>query len=203
LQQAKIKLDLEFSIEAVCVGLLCAFLLPGLSMIQPLYQNAQVELRDALDVYRRKANEVTVQFTKLENMYGLSFTQLIMGVLFSSYGIIAFVLIPQAILVEESSGKAFFWLMTIFGALVVGLVGIAQLVLPIFAYYLIVIHAVVRKRLCCSSKHQKLRPLIVKNLDSHRHKNQKIGIMIITTVMYMIFVNSFSKQLSGLFFSHI
>jgi len=66
-------LDLEFSIEAVCVGLLCAFLLPGLSMIQPLYKNAQVELRDALDVYRRKANEVTVQFTKLENMYGLSF----------------------------------------------------------------------------------------------------------------------------------
>ena len=27
--------------------------------------------------------------------------------------------------------------------------------------------------------------------------------MIITTVMYMIFVNSFSKQLSGLFFSKI
>lgn len=125
LEKAKIDLDLEFNYEAVIVGLLCAFLLPILSMIQPLMKASNVELRDALDIYRRKANDVTVQFTKLESKFGLSFNQLVMGILFTSYGVIAFVLIPNALIVQNSSGKAFFWLMSIFSALVVGLVGIA------------------------------------------------------------------------------
>jgi hypothetical protein len=63
-------------------------------MAKPLMNAANQELRDALDVYRRKADDVTVQFTKLESMYGLSFTQLLMGVVLTVYGIIAWVLIP-------------------------------------------------------------------------------------------------------------
>ena len=134
-------------------------------------------------------------------MYGLSFTQLLMGLLFTSYGVIAFVLIPSALIVQNSSGTAFFWLMTIYIALVVGLVSVAQLILPIAAHYLVSVNVVLQRIICCSSKAMKLQPLVIKNLQAHRKKNQKIGIMIITTVMYMIFVNSFSKQLSGLFFS--
>lgn len=136
-------------------------------------------------------------------MYGLSVTQLIMGVLFTSYGVIAFVFIPNALIKDNSSGKAFFWLMTIFGALVVGLTGIAQLILPYSANLIVFLNVWLTKMLCCSSKAKKLQPLVVKNLQQHKKKNQKIGIMIITTVMYMIFVQSFSKQLSSLFFSQI
>lgn len=130
---AKISMELEFDTNAIIVGILCALLLPLVSMIEPLYKASRQELRDALDVYRRKADDVSVQFTKLESMYGLSMSQLIIGVLFTSYGVIAFVLIPTALVLEKSSGKAFFWLMTIFGALVVGITGVAQLILPIAA----------------------------------------------------------------------
>lgn len=104
---------------------------------------------------------------------------------------------------EKSGGKAFFWLMTIFFALVVGLTGIAQLILPMTAEYIVILNANVQKYLCCSPKAKRHMPLVIQNLKEHKKKNHKIGIMIITTVMYMIFVNSFSKQLSGLFFSKI
>ena len=124
-EHAKINLELEFDFNAMMAGILCALLLPLVSMIEPLFKASKEELRDALDVYRRKADDVSVQFTKLESMYGLSVSQLIIGVLFTSYGVIAFVLIPTALILEKSSGKAFFWLMTIFGALVVGITGVA------------------------------------------------------------------------------
>ena len=126
-----------------------------------------------------------------------------MGGLFASYGIISFVLIPKALLVDNSGGKAFFWLMIIFFGLVIGLTGIAQLVLPFCAEYIVYMNAHIQRYLCCSTKAKRHMPLVIQNLKEHKKKNHKIGIMIITTVMYMIFVNSFSKQLSGLFFSKI
>lgn len=64
-------------------------------------------------------------------------------------------------------------------------------------------NAKIQRVLCCSRHAEKLQPLVLQNLKQHRSKNQKIGIMIITTVMYMIFVNSFSQQLSSLFFAQI
>ena len=112
-------------------------------------------------------------------------------------------MIPEALIVEGSGGKAFFWMMTIFFALVVGLTGIAQLILPMTSQYVVVLNAYLQKYICCNSKAKRHMPLVIQNLKEHRKKNHKIGIMIITTVMYMIFVNSFSKQLSGLFFSKI
>lgn len=71
-QYALIKLDLSFTSDAILVGLACALLLPMVSMIQPLQMATSIELRDALDTYRRKSNDVSVQFTRLQDMYGLS-----------------------------------------------------------------------------------------------------------------------------------
>ena len=134
---AKIPLDLQFNSAAIMVGLLCSLVLPAVSMVGPLVKASKEELRDALDIYRRKPNDMTVQFTKLESLYGLSVFQLIIGFLFTGYGIIAFVLIPNSLIVEKSSGKAFFWLMSIFGALVVGITGVAQLILPYTARFMV------------------------------------------------------------------
>ena len=64
-QYALIKLDLSFTSDAIMVGIACALLLPMVSMIQPLQMATSIELRDALDTYRRKSNDVSVQFTRL------------------------------------------------------------------------------------------------------------------------------------------
>lgn len=60
LYYAKINLDLRFDTQAIVVGILCALILPGVSMIGPLFKASKEELRDALDVYRRKPSDVTV-----------------------------------------------------------------------------------------------------------------------------------------------
>ena len=43
-----------------------------------------------------------------------------------------------------------------------------------------------------------MKPIILKNLCSHRERNMKFGVMFMTTVMLCIFVKSFNLQLNEL-----
>lgn len=47
--------------------------MPLCSLISPLAHTVQEQLRDALDVFRRKADALKVEFFKIESDYGLSF----------------------------------------------------------------------------------------------------------------------------------
>jgi len=53
-------LDLKFDQNAINVGIATALLLPLISMVGPLSRASAVELRDALDTYRRKTDNVAV-----------------------------------------------------------------------------------------------------------------------------------------------
>lgn len=56
---------LDFTFLPVFVGICVAYALPILSMVKPVLNGLAVELRDALDVFRKKAEMVDIQFTKL------------------------------------------------------------------------------------------------------------------------------------------
>lgn len=66
------ELSIEFKLEAYLVSLLVAVVLPLLAMIAPVANSLSVQLRDALDVFRDKVSELTVVFSKIEDIYGLS-----------------------------------------------------------------------------------------------------------------------------------
>lgn len=63
---------LDFGLLPVFVGICVAYALPIVSMIKPVINGLAVELRDALDVFRKKTEMVDIQFTKLQDLYGLS-----------------------------------------------------------------------------------------------------------------------------------
>jgi hypothetical protein len=56
---------LDFNYLPLLVGLFVAYALPIISMIKPVINGISVELRDALDVFRKKTEVLDVQFTKL------------------------------------------------------------------------------------------------------------------------------------------
>jgi ABC-type antimicrobial peptide transport system permease subunit len=61
----KRQIILDFNFMPVLIGLLVAYALPIISMIKPVINSLAMELRDALDIFRKKSSTVDVQFTKL------------------------------------------------------------------------------------------------------------------------------------------
>ena len=72
-----------------------AIALPVTATFKPLAKTISMELRDALNVFRRKKEDLDVKIQTLESHYGLSITQLVFGVLGTAFGIIFFVIIPR------------------------------------------------------------------------------------------------------------
>lgn len=115
-----------------------------------------------------------------------------MGATLSLFGFISFVFVPHALL-NMNIPDTLFWNCVIFVFLVVGMIGIAQLSLPMVAKVLVRIYGRVHRVICCSRRVIKLEPLVLKNLHAHRSRNTKTGVMMLVTAMFIVFVNSFSK----------
>lgn len=96
--QTKRELVFEFKLEAYLIAVLVAWVLPLLSMIVPVINSLGVELRDALDLFRDKHSQLTVQFTRLESMYGLNVFQTAIGLTFSLLSTTVYVIIPFSVI---------------------------------------------------------------------------------------------------------
>ena len=98
---AKFNFQLPYSNMAIIIGAACAILLPLLSLISPLTKLAQTHLRDAMDVTRKKDDQLTVRFNRFTSMIGVSVTQILMGFMFTMFGVIFFVIIPNKLLAYD------------------------------------------------------------------------------------------------------
>lgn len=116
------------------------------------------------------------------------------GVLGTAFGLIFFVVMPAALIAGQMA-DVYFWNTVIFVCLTIGMIQIAKLLLPSAAN---VVAGIIVNCLCCFRGLHKLRPVISKNLKAHKDKNTKSGIMMLTTVMFLIFLNSFSEQITTL-----
>ena len=192
---AQFNFTLGFSSGTIIVGWTCAILMPLFSLASTLAATVQEQLRDALDVFRRKADALKVEFFKIETEYGLSFDQIIMGTTLAVFGFISFVFVPHALLLMDIP-ETLFWNCVIFVFLVVGMIGIAQLSLPLLASALVRFYGRLHRIVCCSRNVIKVEPLVLKNLHAHRSRNTKTGVMMLVTAMFIVFVNSFSKQMT-------
>lgn len=192
---AQFNFSLPFTIGAVLVGLCAAVVLPVMATLSPLAKTVNMELRDALNTFRRKTDDLTVRIKTLENHYGLSINQLLLGILGTAFGCVFFVLLPASIINGDRAGF-FFWNSVVFVCLTIGIIHIARMSLPLVAELIATI--LTTCCCCCFRGLRKLRPLISKNLRAHKDKNTKSGVMMLTTVMFLIFLNSFSEQLTTL-----
>lgn len=88
-------MHLEVSYKAYLVGIGCALLLPCLAFIAPINDTLQVQLRDALDLFRQKVSNISVQFTRLEETYGLNIQEFLLGLQLTVIGVASYVIVPM------------------------------------------------------------------------------------------------------------
>lgn len=90
-------LDIQLSSFQIGVALTISFILPLISLIQPVYSAAQVQLRDALDVNSRQIDLVQVKFHSLYRKYDFKLSELVVGLYLVSYGYVSYIQIPLCI----------------------------------------------------------------------------------------------------------
>ena len=188
----RIEIHLDISFYVYLMGLVFAVLLALTSMAQPIYNNLQAELRDNLNVFRNKAATIQVFFSKLSDKWGLSINQFYLGMVFTTEGFLTYVFIPMAMMTGNKWLSNFLQL-SIFSNNVIGMVLLIQMALRPLARVLIIIHGYFQKYVVRNKKPHQYQAIILKNLDAHKISNQRIGIMFITTVMFLMFVKSFSE----------
>ena len=80
---------------------------------------------------------------------------------------------------------------------------VAKYALPWASRQLVSIHCFIQGKIFCNREAERLKPLVLKNLRSHKERNIKTGSMFITTVLFTMFLNSLALQISEMVLSSI
>ena len=146
-------------------------------------------------------SNVTVQFTKLEEAYGLNVQEVVAGLQLTGIGLGAYVLVPLGL--ASGGGSAQPTLLAILVIEIVSLVMVARYALPWASRQLVSFHCFIQAKIFCNREAEKLKPLVLKNLRSHKERNIKTGTMFITTVLFTMFLNSLALQVSEMVLSTV
>ena len=106
------------------------------------------------------------------------------GLTFSIFGFVVYYLIPFSILNRKFS-LFFFFLLGILVVMVVGMILLAQLLIPYLEKFMLSLMIKVRGR-----KDRHLESIIRRNLDSHGPRNMKASMMFTITVTFLIFYST-------------
>lgn len=186
---------LNFTTESTLVGLGTAVVLPILAMILPIINGLSIQLRDALDIFRNKIETVTVAFTRLESMYGLSISQLILGLILSVLGVIIYVMVPFSILTNEYT-NATGYLLSIYVVCSIASCVIVKMCIPSLSTYLIELYAWVSEKVFGYNKPNRLKTIVYKNMRAHYSQNQKIGLIFIGTIAFLMLITTLTKGIA-------
>ena len=102
--------------------------LPLSSNIGPISDAVSKSLRDSLDIYRKTVDDITIQFTRLEDI-GISPIQLLVGVLVTAFGFIFYYFIPMSVLYKKFN-LFFFLIIFVLLLILMGLIFIGQIFFP-------------------------------------------------------------------------
>jgi len=80
---------------------------------------------------------------------------------------------------------------------------VAKYALPWASRQLVSIHCFIHSKIFYNREAERLKPLVLKNLRSHKERNIKTGSMFITTVLFTMFLNSLALQISEMVLSSI
>jgi len=88
------------SMSAIWVGVFIGSVVPLCSNVFPIQKALGKNLRASLDLYHRKAGELTISIQKLED-YGLSVSQFVMAIMLVVLGICTYYVAPVAFLFKK------------------------------------------------------------------------------------------------------
>mmetsp|Transcript_5381 Transcript_5381/g.9034 ORF Transcript_5381/g.9034 Transcript_5381/m.9034 type:complete len:476 (-) Transcript_5381:1391-2818(-) len=202
LEMANIEVPILFDGVVIVTAVLLSLVLPLISMVEPIFEETQMELRDALDVFSPKLNVIKVTLTQLYSKYGLSVDQLVLGVTLSVFGIVTYTVVPILFIIGDQ-GTAHLLLLILLFTRIIGVIMIAQLAITPLSKLFIKAYAHFSALVLRSKEVRRLQPIVMKNMGAHRARNTKFGMLFITTVFFCIFVMSFGLQIEELMLSSI
>jgi len=173
-------------ISSLLLGVAVGLVMPLVALVGPIQHALSKTLRDALDLYHSLSSDITVKFTKLENL-GISPIQTYLSILAVSAGFVVYYLVPYSF---------FYFLWALFFnifvgimlAMVLGLAFLGMTVHPMMQR--IIVHCLMwgKDKRC-------LKPLVIKNLQGHVRRNSKTATLYTVCIAFIIFSGTiFSQQ---------
>ena len=171
------------SLGAMLSGLLVGALMPLLSNVWAIKRSLGKKIRDSLDIFHTGVNDIMVRIIKLES-FGLSVFEITLGITLTFMGVLTYYFVPAAFLFNRLD-LFFFILNLILIGMIIGLAFLSFLIFPfVQAGIIYLITSVIRFDI-------KLRPLILKNLNSsHKKRNMKTAMLFTIALSYIIFGGS-------------
>ena len=182
-------IDFRLPDHAIIFGVSIGIIMPLLANYAPVRRALSNTLRDALDMYRKSANEINVKLQKLAEM-GLSPGLFAFALMLFLIGITTFYFLPLSFIFGQI-GLFLGILNGILLGILLGLSLLSQMVQPVIEQLVLkVVFAT-----CCSKRDQCLQPIIRKNLFGHRSRNRKVSYVLTIAVAFLIFAGAlFSLQ---------
>jgi len=134
---------------AVWVGVFSGSAIPLASNVFPIQKALGKNLRASLDLYHRKAGELTIAVQKLED-YGLSVSQFVMAIMLVVLGVCTYYVAPVAFLFKKY--EIFFLILNgLLLIMVLGLTFISMLLQPYLQDLIVSIF------MCCCRRDKRLK----------------------------------------------
>ena len=93
--------------------------LPLFANYLPIREAMAKSLRDSLDIYRKTIDDMTVSWTKIENL-GISPSQILIGLTMTIFGFVVYYFIPSSIL-SMNMDLFFFLILAVLFFIVIGM----------------------------------------------------------------------------------
>lgn len=106
-------MNLKIGTESIAIAAFCGILLPVVSLVYPLYESIQIPLRQALDVFSKNVDGLTVKFHNMTSYYDFRLNHILFGIYIISFGFITYIIIPWAMM-NKALGTLFFWMRILF-----------------------------------------------------------------------------------------
>ena len=173
--------DLGLNVVAWVLALCMGFLMPIIANVVPIKRALSSTLRDALDIYHKAVQAVSVTVKRLQDV-GINRSVLILSVLVVVLGLGCYYLIPISF-VESNMGLFFTVFILILILFLFGLSMLATIVQPYLESLLLFVLVWGRGRWAT-------RALVRKNLSGHHTRNSKTSLMLTTSLAFIIFAGS-------------
>jgi len=182
-------LDVEFALNpwAAFLGVVVGLVMPLLAIYVPIKRALTQNLRDSLDLYHRIVSGLSIAILKLEKL-GLSPPQLVCAVLFVVIGFMTYYVVPLAFMMGKF--EIFLYLLNVILILMIlGLTFLVQLFQGGLERY------AAKMFVLASYYDRKILSIVLKNLEGHRSRNWKTGLMFCIALSFVIFSGaSFTLQ---------
>eukprot|EP00347_Sterkiella_histriomuscorum_P012753 403367353 len=183
----------EIDTATILVAVLMGLVAPLVANYVPARQAMSKSLRDSLDVYRKTIDDFTVTMTKLENI-GISPIQMLVGLMLTVFGFIVYYFIPSSLLAMDFD-LFFLLILLVLFTMVIGMSMITQsFVAPLEKSVLWFIMLI-------RPEDRKLKPIVDKNMRSHKTRNMKTSMMFTMTVCFLMYSSTSFAELEYMIFS--